>query len=209
LYKFFNPLTDEKREAVLILDDSPYDRSRSKAVELLCRVWDHANHRHIKGFRLLTLCWSDGVSTLPVDFALLSSKDATKRLRESQKQMDKRCCAWQRRKEAVIKATEHLHGMVKRALSAGIKANYLVMDSWFTAPANIIQLSGRIKVIGMVKRTPEIKYGYDGHQLDVMAIYRRVRKRPGRAKILANAIVTLKNGMSAKIVFVRDRHKKD
>lgn len=209
LYKFFNPLTDEKRETVLILDDSPYDRSRSKAVELLCRVWDHANHRHIKGFRLLTLCWSDGVSSLPVDFALLSSKDATKRIRESQKQMDKRCCAWQRRKEAVIKATDHLHGMVKRALSAGIKANYLVMDSWFTAPANIIQLSGLIKVIGMVKRTPKIKYGYDGHQLDVMAIYRRVRKRPGRAKILANAIVTLKNGMSAKIVFVRDRHKKD
>ncbi|THB79950.1 MAG: hypothetical protein D3926_09625 [Desulfobacteraceae bacterium] len=62
LYHFFNRLTDDDREFVLIADDSPYDRSRSKSVELLSRVWDHSNGRLIKGFRMLTLCWSDGVS---------------------------------------------------------------------------------------------------------------------------------------------------
>ena len=69
LYGFFNRLTDETRESVLIVDDSPYDRSRSKMVELLCRVWDHSNGRFLKGFRMLTVCWSDGVSCLPMDFA--------------------------------------------------------------------------------------------------------------------------------------------
>lgn len=64
LYVFFKRLTDETRESVLIVDDSPYDRSRSKAVELLSRVWDHSNGRFIKGFRMLTICWSDGVSCL-------------------------------------------------------------------------------------------------------------------------------------------------
>jgi hypothetical protein len=35
-------------------------------------------------------------------FALLSSSDAKKRLCDSQKVLDKRCCAYQRRKEATF-----------------------------------------------------------------------------------------------------------
>ena len=90
LYGFFKRLADEKRDSVLIVDDSPYDRSRSKMVELLSRVWDHSSGGFLKGFRMLTVCWSDGVSCLPMDFALLSSSDANKRLCESYKSMDKR-----------------------------------------------------------------------------------------------------------------------
>lgn len=36
-----NPLTDEDREKVLIVDDALFSRSRSKAVELLAKVYDH------------------------------------------------------------------------------------------------------------------------------------------------------------------------
>jgi len=56
LYGFFNRLTDETRDSVLIVDDSPYDRSRSKMVELLSRVWDRSSGRFLKGFRMLTIC---------------------------------------------------------------------------------------------------------------------------------------------------------
>ncbi len=209
LYGFFNRLTNETRDSVLIVDDSPYDRSRSKMVELLSRVWDHSSGRFLKGFRMLTICWSDGVSCLPMDFALLSSADAKKRLCESHKSMDKRCCAWQRRKEATIKATEHLETMVKRILAAGVEAKYLLMDSWFTMPATIAAVCDHIDVIGMVKKTPKIHYGYDGYQMDLVAIYRKLRKRRGRAKIKASAIVTLKDGPNVKLVFVQDRRKKD
>lgn len=209
LYHFFNRLTDDDRESVLIVDDSPYDRSRSKSVELLSRVWDHSNGRLIKGFRMLTLCWSDGVSCLPLDFSLLSSSDAKKRLCENRKSMDKRCCAWQRRQEATIKAPENLEAMVKRILAAGVQAKYLLMDSWFAMPATITALSKHIDVIGMVKKTPKIHYGYNGQTRDLKAIYRKLKKRRGRAKILASAIITLKSGLPAKLVFVRDRRKKD
>ncbi len=209
LYHFFNRLTDDDREAVLIVDDSPYDRSRSKSVELLSRVWDHSNGRFIKGFRMLTLCWSDGASCLPLDFSLLSSSDAKKRLCENQKSMDKRCSAWRRRQEAIIKAPKNLEAMVKRILKAGVQARYLLMDSWFAMPSTISALSKHIDVIGMVKKTSKIHYGYDGHTMDLKAIYRRLKKRRGRAKILASAVVTLKGGLPAKLVFVRDRRKKD
>ena len=95
LYAFFNRLTGEERESVLIIDDSPYDRSRSKMVELLCRVWDHSTRRYLKGFRMLTICWSDGTSCLPLDFSLLSASQEKKRLCDSRKTLDKRCCAYQ------------------------------------------------------------------------------------------------------------------
>jgi len=206
---FFNRLTNENRETVLIIDDSSYDRSRSKLVELLSRVYDHSTGRFLKGFRMLTICWSDGISCLPIDFSLLSSADAKKRLCDSFKVVDKRCCAHQRRKEATAKATEHLETMVKRILSTGIRAQYLLMDSWFTMPVTVAVLAKHIDVIGMVKKSPKIFYRYNGYAMDLMAIYGKLKKRRGRAKILASTLVQLKDGRSVKIVFVRDKRKKD
>jgi len=209
LFMIFNRLTNEERESVLIIDDSLYDRSRSKWVELLASVWDHSTGRFLKGFRMLTICWSDGTSCLPMDFALLSSSDAEKRFCDSRKSLDKRCCAYQRRKEATQKAPEHLETMVKRLLSTGVSAKYLLMDSWFTMPANVVALAKYLPVIGMVKKSSRIHYTFNGQSLDLKAIYPRLKKRRGRARILASAHVLLKGTVPAKLVFVRDRRKKD
>ncbi len=209
LFGVFNRLTSDERESVLIIDDSPYDRSRSKWVELLSSIRDHSTGRFLKGFRMLTICWSDGTSCLPIDFALLSSADAKKRLCNSHKTLDKRCCAYQRRKEATEKATAHLENMVKRILSMGISARYLLMDSWFTMPATVVTLAKHLQVIGMVKKSSRIHYTFHGRSLDLKAIYRAIRKRRGRAKILASADVMLKEEVAAKLVFVRDKRKKD
>lgn len=126
---FLNRLTNDRRESVLIIDDSPYDPSRSKRVELLSRVFDHSTGRYLKGFRLLTICWSDGVSCLPLDFTLLSSAKKKNRFHESNKSLDKRCCAFRRRTEAITKATMLLAPMLKRILKAGINVRYVLMDS--------------------------------------------------------------------------------
>jgi hypothetical protein len=209
LYRFFDRLTGDERESVLIIDDSTYDRSRSKTVELLSRVKDHTTGRFIRGFRMLTLCWSDGVSCLPLDFALLSSTDAAKRFCEATKIVDKRCCAYDRRKEATIKSTAHLAGMVKRALAAGIDARYILMDSWFAMPKTIVMLSQFRPVICMVKKTPTVLYGYGDRRCNLMSLYQCLKKRRGRAQILTSVIVTLADEHRAKVVFVRDRRKND
>ena len=73
IYFIIKNLLNDSSEEVLIFDDSTYDRSRSKKVELLSRVYDHSTHKYLKGFRLLTLGWSDGNSFLGIDFVLLSS----------------------------------------------------------------------------------------------------------------------------------------
>ena len=209
LYRIFDRLTSDQRESVLIIDDSPYDRSRSKKVELLSRVFDHSTGRYLRGFRLLTVCWSDGVSCLPLDFALLSSAKEKNRFHESHKSMDKRCCAFRRRKKATTKATALLVPMVKRILQARIHARYVLMDSWFTMPSNVCALRKHLDVIGMVKKTPKVCYKHNGKKRTLMEIYQNLTKRRGRAKILASTTVKLGDGKTAKIVFVRNRRKKD
>ena len=56
LFGVFNRLTSDERESVLIIDDSPCDRPRSKWVELLAEIWDHSTGRFLIGFRMLTTC---------------------------------------------------------------------------------------------------------------------------------------------------------
>ena len=73
------PLDSEDRVNVLIIDDSMFERNRSKKVELLAKVYDHAKHCYKFGFRMLTLGWSDGSTFLPVNSILLSTENKKNR----------------------------------------------------------------------------------------------------------------------------------
>lgn len=202
----FEPLTDERREKVLILDTTLYARSRSRCVELLSRVRDHCSGRYLNGFRMLTLGWSDGASFVPVDHAMLSSRTQKNRIQGVIKEMDRRTCGARRRKEALTKSTDLIVPMVKRALALFIAAKYLLMDSWFSFPSVVRSLMGFIHVICMVKNTPKVFYEVSGQSLTLSQIHRKLRKRRGRAKIKGSVVVGIGEGKTAKLVFVRSRH---
>jgi hypothetical protein len=70
-------------------------------VELLSRVHDHTVNRFVKGFRMLTLGWSDGHTFVPIDFSLLSSAKKENRYTEASVRMDKRTVGYKRRQEAI------------------------------------------------------------------------------------------------------------
>jgi hypothetical protein len=201
-YIIVRRLLDDSSEEVLIFDDSTYDRSRSKKVELLSRVFDHTFKKYLKGFRMLTLGWSDGNSFLGVDFALLSSTKKSNRYQEITKDLDKRSCGYLRRKEAITKSTELLVPMVKRALSLGIRAKYVLFDSWFSAPIIIASLRKHIDVICMLKDQKNWHYTYKGKKLRLSELYGKLAKKRGKAKIKATVIVTCNDGKRAKIIFV-------
>lgn len=206
--RFFDVLTSEEREKVLIFDDSTYDRSRSKVVELLSWIHDHNSGRTLKGFKLLTLGWSDGNSFLPLDFVLCSSAKANKRLQGITKTLDKRSCGYKRRIEALKKSTDHMESMVKRAFNFGIKADYLLMDSWFCFPVILATLGKHVPVICMAKDMPNVLYLYKGKWMRLGKVYSQLRKRPGKARILASVVVETKQKQQVKIVFVRNHNKK-
>ena len=117
----------------------------AKKSELVSKVFDHAEKRKNKfkwGFRMLTLCWSDGVSLIPLAFRHLASADKTKQRCGSKTDLDKRSIAYRIRKEAVSKAPEVLIDMLKVAIKAGICASYVLFDSWFAYPTTLIKLHG-------------------------------------------------------------------
>jgi hypothetical protein len=208
------PLTGATNMKVLIADDTLYRRNRSKYVELLSRVFDHIDHRYYRGFRMLTLGWSDGISFLPVSCALLASSKEKNRLVPLRTDLDRRTNGAKRRREGIRKATDVLVEMVTEAIASGIQANHLLFDSWFAYPATIRKLLAKgVHTICMLKVTEKIFYRYQGEDLHLAAIYKKIRKRRGRAKILASVMVEIGENdqgvpVPAKIVFVRDRRSK-
>ena len=203
---FLEPLTETKREKVLILDTTIYDRSRSSKVELLSKVYDHCAKRYLKGFRMLTLGWSDGATFVPCDHAVLTSPKDKNRIQGIKKIMDRRTCGSRRRQEALVKSTELIVPMVKRALNLSIPAKYLLMDSWFGFPALVRSVMEHIHVICMVKNTSKVFYELEGQSLTLSKIYRMIRKRRGKAKIKGSMIVGIGEKQKAKLVFVCNRN---
>ena len=133
----FSSLTRPERVKVLVLDDSVVTRGRSKAVELLARIYDHVDHKYKRGFTMLTLGWSDGYSFIPVGFNLLSSAKKSNRYQEISEDIDHRTNGFRARKEALMKKTDAAVLLVRRALQAGIQADYVLMDTWFTTETMI------------------------------------------------------------------------
>jgi hypothetical protein len=204
----FDALTRPERVKVLILDDSVIQRNRSKEVELLARVYDHVSHKFIKGFTLLALGWSDGYSFIPVAFNMLSSANEKNCHKSIDEKLDKRTSGYKRRKEALMKKTNAAVLMIKNALLAGIKADYVLMDTWFTTEPMIRDiLKEGIDVIGMVKQLKQ-RYIYNDKEYTLPQL-RRFLQQDTLGNIFGSIVVSTKSeGIKVKIVFIRNRNKK-
>lgn len=203
----FDTLTRPERVKVLILDDSVIKRNRSKSVELLARIYDHVDHKFQKGFTLLTLGWSDGYSFIPVGFNMLSSTNKANRYNEVSDKIDHRTNGYKFRKESMMHKTDAAILLIKNALKAGINADYVLMDTWFTTEPMIADiLKTGMDAIGMVKQLKQ-RYTYKGKQYTLPELKKFVCFE-GARNIFGSLVVTTKTGIPVKIVFVRNRNKK-
>src|SRR5690625_3038980 len=201
-------LTKRDRPKVLIFDDSAFERNRSKKVELLARCFDHASQkmRFYKGFRMLTLGWSDGATFMPIDFSLLSSKKS--KINGISDKVDKRTSGYKRREEALQTAPAQMPAMISRALSAGIDASYVLMDSWFTQQPLIQSIVEQgIDVIGMVKATNQ-RYLVDQKRVSLKELYRLATPTSRNKSIMRSIHTAMENGVRVKVVFIRNRNKR-
>ena len=100
---------------------------------------------------MLTLSWSDGNTLIPVNSCLLASaKDAN--IIGPVRGFDSRTLAGKRRKLAQTKAPEAMMTLLDTALSAGLNANYVLFDSWFSNPAQVTAIHAKgMEVIAMIK----------------------------------------------------------
>lgn len=208
-----NGLTSDDRASVLIVDDSLYDRGRSKKVELLSRVFDHTTRKFVKGFKMLTLGWSDGSSFIPVAFSLLGSRNGKKLICSADRSLNKRTAGCMKRAEAMENTTDVILKLLDSA--KGIPAKYLLFDSWFAFPktiANVVRR--RIDVICMLKISTKIHYLCEGEWMNLKSIYNKV-SHSAKGNIIGSVVAGIRESrkcpetIPVKIVFAKDRHSEN
>ena len=209
-------LTSDQRADCFVFDDSLYSRTGYKKTELAAKVFDHVSMTYKKGFRMMTMGWTDGSSFVPIASSLLSSKN-DQNVIGTTKKIDKRTIAAKRRIMAQSKGTDVVIQLLDQALKAGLTAKYVMFDTWFSNPHQIVQIKQRdLNVIAMVKKSSKITYEFDGKRMNVKQIFSACKKRRGRSRYLLSVPVKVgdpaKDGaqVDARIVCVRNRsNRKD
>jgi hypothetical protein len=205
------PANSKDRVNALIVDDSVFSRNRSKKVELLTKIFDHANHKYLFGFRMLTISWTDGNTLLPVVAALLSSANKKAQIDGD---IDHRSNAYKRRKLSLTKGTDAMIELIKEARKANLPADYVLFDSWFSSPKTLLAIKDLgYDVIAMVKKSDKMKFQYNGEMKSVKEIYRMNHKRRGRSKYLLSVDINVTREVRtipARLIYVRNRsNRKD
>jgi len=201
----------------LVLDDSDLPKT-GRCIEKVSRIWDHVSRRYILGFKLLAMGYWDGVSFIPLDFSLhrergrnvdkpfgLKKKEYRKQYKKKRKNGTH---SWDRVREADSSKIESALKMFWRAISQGVKVDYVLMDSWFTCEA-FVRAVKRVKkqtvhLIGMYK-IPKTKFNYMGD----MFTHSQIRNKLGKMKRCRKLRLYYKealidyNGVPIKMFFSR------
>ena len=217
MFLFVKVAAGKKNELfeVLIVDDTLYPRKRSKKVELLSRRHDHNNKQYVKGFDLLTVGYSDGISFIPMAFSLQSSQEKKVRLQEACSDIDKRTHGGKLRTEAIGGKPKALLSLLSEISKAGVDTRHILFDSWFGSNRLISELMGEGYLpICMVKDWKGMKFNYDGESLTLSQLYRKVKWRLNYKSrdVMGSVLVSLGkdsrgNLCHGHVIFVRNRNK--
>lgn len=173
-------------------------------------IFDHVSGKTLRGFNLLTLGWTDGFSFIPVAFNMLSSAKNARRIIDIKEGIDKRTNGYKNRMAAIMQKPDAAIAMIKAALEAGIEAGYVLMDTWFTNEPFIKQIKELgLEVIGMLKDNKQM-YHYHGKLLNLNAIAAHYVRFNTRQDCLGSIVIyTRYNRIPVKLVFIRNRNKRD
>ena len=210
-------VTDPNHTNVLIFDDSLSKRSGGKGTELCGKVYDHNDHKLRLGFRMMTGGWSNSELFVPFSQSLLTTRDENLMVGPDE-HVDGRTLRGKRRKLAKEKGTDVVQKMVEKAKTVGIPFDYVLFDTWFSNPVQLINLKSiDADVIAMIKKN-NTKYLWKNpatdqvEKLNVKEIYSRNKKRRGRSKYLLSVNVMIRdseeNEIPAKLVYARNRNNR-
>ena len=185
----------------------------------MSKYYNHVSNTYEYGYRILTLAWTDGVTTIPVRYTLLASPEDGNVRGRIDTEIDGRTLAGKIRNESRTSMTELVIDFVRKALKSGVRASAVLFDSGFAYPRTIISLvrDAGITVITRLKTDFVQYYEFNGELKTIRDIYRTCRKRCGKAawklSVRANLLVRedgrIKERLPVKLVFVPNRSKRD
>lgn len=126
--------TAEKSDlpTVFILDDTAVAK-RGKRIEGVSTVHNHSENKYHLGYKAQALGYFDGMSFLPLDFSLHEEKKLYLKDRKRQYKKDRHqsSAGAKRKEELSMKKSTSAIKMLKRVTKNGIRASYVLADSWY------------------------------------------------------------------------------
>jgi hypothetical protein len=112
LYREVEPLVD-KADGVLVLDDSTLDKLYAKAIDPVHRHWSGKHKSVVRGINLISLVWTDGDRTMPLDYRIYD------------KPVDG------------LTKNDHFLAMLDAAKRRGFRPRAVLFDSWYSGLENL------------------------------------------------------------------------
>lgn len=198
-------LTEDKdNRYALLVDDTPLPKC-GKAMELVSRYFNHVTMGYEFGYRVLTLAWTDGVTTIPVRYSLLASAYDEKVRGTIRNDIDGRSLSGRIRKLARTSMNDLTVKFACEAVKAGIPASIIAFDSWFATPRTISRLmkEAKLTVVSRLKTNAKQYYEFNGKMINIKSLYAMSSKRRGKAawklSVNVNLLVKEKNKIIERI----------
>ena len=205
IIRYVAGLTDDKNNRyALLVDDTPLPKC-GKAMELVSKYFNHVTMGYEFGCRVLTLAWTDGVTTVPVRYSLLASSYDEKVRGTIRDDIDGRSLGGRIRKLARTSMNDLAVKFACEAVKSGIPASIIAFDSWFAVPQTISRLmkEARLTVIARLKTNAKQYYEHDGKMINIKTLYAMSKKRRGKSawklSVRVNLLVKEKNKIIERI----------
>jgi len=199
----------------LIFDDTKIAKS-GRTIEGISKIYDHASHNFLFGYKLLVAGYWNGSVFIPIDFSFhrenknnkskkygLSKKETKKQKRTKR---EKGSPVIKRFKELNSKKNDIILDIFKRVNQRKIDVEYILIDSWFTSLQLISKLkkiNADISVIGMYKYNSKVNV--EGNQKSIKQLRKSKKglKYSRSTGLYHMSIVGEIDGIKCKIFLIR------
>ena len=209
--------------SAFILDDTLAAKT-GRRMEQISIVHDHAGkgkNSYTRGFKNLTLGLFDGKSFTPLDFSLHREKPLKKakhRKEQFNKERDPKSAGAKRVRECNVNKITNSLNMLRRAIKQGFRAQYIMVDSWFSSKefiSTVRQLAQKSMHVICGVRKDKRHYLYNGNSLNAKQLLKTLKKEGAEKRCRKRntryfeVIVTYEDIGKVKLYFCRFPYQKD
>ena len=213
MYKVMDKISDTLHfqqtpveDRYFVIDDTVLAK-RGRDIENVSFIYDHNAGRSVLGFCVVTLGLFTGQNFYPIDFAYRFGK---KRHPKSPNEEigDPRSISGQRSHEAKYKTKLDLSlQTIQSAFDRGIRAGYVLFDSWYGWPVLINAIRKIDKALHVICRLKDSKvlYEYKGKTYRLSELYQKVKsglKKDTRTGLLLKRVTVKFPGSDEAVVIV-------
>jgi len=216
IINLLHKLQDPSAIKVLIVDDTAEGKTGKYIEGSRDALWSNKEKRKIRGINVVSLNYSDGYSNFMLDFAIAMGNYARVKFEEFTQKLDCRTTAYKRRLELLKGKSQIAIDMIRRAIKAGVQADYLLVDSWYSKPAFIQEMNTLgLRVVSRIANNNKI-WNFTSKEKTLSAIYEKYKKlkkvKDGtygkRVRFgYFSVIIKHKNVGKIKVVFIKTKEQ--